>query len=483
MGGPAEQPVLTDAACVCPRPLGEDDIMFRPRRSIVANRTSSSGFTLVELLVVIAIIGLLIALLLPAVQAAREAARRNQCGNNLKQQALACLNHESAKKFLPTGGWGNNWIGDPDAGLGQDQPGSWAYSIMFFMEAQAWIQQTSGLPFATGTPAAPGKFLQGATVMGAGANPALNQNAIQPMFYCPSRRPAALYGGMAVTANGESPPKNAQPLTAPYLTAKTDYAGNGGTVGFNENAQRNGNDGDLPNDADTDNTPLQTTSIQANAAAIPQAKYNWYLTPSPQPPLGGKGRQIGIGINKNQNVTFTGVIWYRSQVSLRQIPDGTSKVYLIGEKYVDQLTALHTDQQFGNGDECSVYHGFSQALIRLASSGGIWLDFNVPVGVTGVGQAVPITQWNYPPMQDSPIYSGLYATGTGSTGQAGGQANALQDYGASFRFGSSHAGGFNMAFCDGSVHSITYEIDYRVHSMLADRGDGQTIDAAQYLGQ
>ena len=64
-------------------------------------RVASRGFTLVELLVVIAIIGILVALLLPAIQAAREAARRTQCTNKMKQLGLAILNYESAKKLLP----------------------------------------------------------------------------------------------------------------------------------------------------------------------------------------------------------------------------------------------------------------------------------------------------------------------------------------------------------------------------------------------
>ena len=94
---------------------------------------SASGFTLVELLVVIAIIGILVALLLPAVQAAREAARRTQCVNNLKQLGTALYNFHDAKGKLPYGSYLDNTLKP----VPRNQRVTWVVQLMPFMEEQS----------------------------------------------------------------------------------------------------------------------------------------------------------------------------------------------------------------------------------------------------------------------------------------------------------------------------------------------------------
>lgn len=148
-----------------------------------ARRTG--GFTLVELLVVIAIIGILIALLLPAVQAAREAGRRAQCSNNLKQISLAIIQFETGRGIYPRGGmhpWPEIWT-DPNTGqpvepvrerrwckyddpVRRETGVGWAFQILPYMEQS----QLYTYPDPKNIPLRP-----------------------VPYYYCPSRRGGAQY--------------------------------------------------------------------------------------------------------------------------------------------------------------------------------------------------------------------------------------------------------------------------------------------------
>ena len=111
----------------------------------IATFRRQRGFTLIELLVVIAIIGVLIALLLPAVQAAREAARRSQCTNNLKQLGLAVHNYIDRNQVLPASSYGNE-------GPGTELLCSWVASILPGLEQQP-LFNSMNLSFSGNQPA------------------------------------------------------------------------------------------------------------------------------------------------------------------------------------------------------------------------------------------------------------------------------------------------------------------------------------------
>jgi prepilin-type processing-associated H-X9-DG protein len=162
----------------------------------------SAGVTVVELLVAIGIVALLAALLFPAVQAAREAARKTSCANNVRQLALGFALHEESQRFLPTGGWGWQWYGDPDRGFGELQPGGWPFGLLPFLEQKSL------------------------RALGKGAAPPLKRAegrklAEMPLelFYCPTRRRAEAYPFQSSDFINIDRPDN---------TARSDYAANAG---------------------------------------------------------------------------------------------------------------------------------------------------------------------------------------------------------------------------------------------------------------
>jgi prepilin-type N-terminal cleavage/methylation domain-containing protein len=195
-------------------------------RSATARPTA---FTLVELLVVVAIIGVLIGLLLPAVQAARESARRMTCINNLKQMGLAAHSYESTQKHFPSGGWAFQWMADPDAGLGPQQPGSWAFQILPLMEQEPTFMLGSDGLAPTTVP-----FQRRNTAAQTSAAAQREATSVSA-FFCPTRRGVGAYprnGGPGAFHNAA--------LADP--TAGIDYMANAGSSG-NQNGKCYGSQG------------------------------------------------------------------------------------------------------------------------------------------------------------------------------------------------------------------------------------------------
>lgn len=327
-----------------------------------------SGFTLVELLVIMAVLTLLVALLLPAIQSTREAARRGQCQNNVRQIALALiLFHDTNGKF-PPGGWGHEWVGDPDQGVGQRQPGGWIYNILPYIEERDLHDLGTGLT-------------------GAAATEFYSRRMQTPiaLLLCPSRRTCAVWP-IGPTYTWVRKPK---PYGDVALVARADYAINGGT-----------------------STLLNYTGPDSLAQGNDPEFWN------KQAPSANR---------------FNGISHLRTSATMKSIIDGTGNTYLLGEKY---LEPANYETGLSPGDNESLYAGYCSDLHRF----------------TGMIENLKFSLSPYlAPSSDQSVPD-----------------NSMP---ASARFGSAHPAGFNMAFCDGSVRFIPFDVDAAVHLRSGHRSD------------
>lgn len=379
------------------------------------------AFTLVELLVVIAIIGVLVALLLPAVQAARESARRAQCKNNLKQIGLGFMMHEDTQGFLPSGGWSAWVVGDPERGFGKGQPGGWAYQILPYVEQKAVYD----LPADGDADRITTTQREGAVQM---------QATPIDIYNCPSRRTAKTY---QFTLNGGWNPRNSGPIE---WIAKSDYAANAGDA-FYQLDNPSDPKGGMNFYFETDICGHTAGQFELHLAPYPATtRYPLNLTKGYSPAYCWPGEAGQTGIN------FLG-----SEIKLSQITDGLSNTVMVGEKFLnpdEYEDPTVYEGEAGGGDEHSMFQGFDWD-INAWGGGGVTLS------------GAKSDRWR--PALDSPSET---ITLNGKT------------RGLTGNFGSAHPGGLHAVLCDGSVRTINYDIDLRTFGYLCNRFDGQIVDGA-----
>lgn len=400
----------------------------------------SRGFTLIELLVVIAIIAVLISLLLPAVQQAREAARRTQCKNNLKQLGLALFNYESSFSTLPPG-----WI-QPNLTLGQPFASNyWGWNTMilpFMDQANIYNQIQGGYPvgsstivmesFSTG-------FAGGTGSSGADSNSPATLDAtclgpegtVIPSVLCPS-----------------------DSLVAPLVTEQR--GGTGSTAKFNV---------------------LGARSSYAGVYGVDPLTYG-YTCPGGSP-LGML--QDGVGAATNVNNSTMGAFSGNNVSRLRDFSDGLSNCMLVGER---------------GSFEVPFTSGGKQAVLTLWAGARTETGGSIRETALGIAECVGTCAAKlnaayygcyFPGATNFVNTSGQlvgptagYGTsalgwGTSANGTDPAQNSAISMIAMWSGFSSYHPGGANILMGDGTVRFFSETMNYNTYINLGLKADGQVI--------
>jgi prepilin-type N-terminal cleavage/methylation domain-containing protein len=394
-----------------------------------------SGFSLVELLVAITIITAIGAVLLPALQSAREAARLTSCRNNMSQLSKGMIQHETFHGYFPSGGWSPQWLGVADRQGDSSQPGGWAFGVLPYIEELSTRNLVAKIP-AGGESAAYTKLL----------------TASLPTFTCSSRR-----GSRSLPLSNTSFQGGAVTLSR---ASRSDYAVNGGSGG----SAAAGFEGLCPR------LSAYASAISAASKKSGSKKVTICHAP-PGNPTKGNTLNISVsGLNGHQNHAGDklgacdscddpvdtilsspasleeGDTWRRmslaekltnlsdmgipdviqdgmggrmTRLQAASVYDGLSNTYLIGEKYVASNTYGSGADQ---GDSAPMMAGYS-------SNNSRW----------GIAR----------PARDARGVSNPRA------------------------FGSGHVGGWNAAYADGMVRTVSFDIDPTLHVQLSSRNDGK----------
>lgn len=371
------------------------------------------AFTLIELLVVIAIIAVLIALLLPAVQQAREAARRTQCKNNLKQIGLALHNYHDSYNTFPPG-----LICDPNrtalTSYGNNQWGWAAFLLPMIDQGTVYNQINFSMGFAGGLTAAGAEQAEGiGSVHGV-------ELTILPAFKCPSERglPITYYRGNGSSGNGSG---------TRALGGASSYCGVNGGI------------------------------LAKNTGTIVAPTYTDFSTPA-DIPLTAQGGTFGVN----------------SKIGLRNMTDGSSNSVVVGEKRYKELSSRRVGLKAmwagvrgmdpSNATQFANSYPLALGTTLVPMNGLPYVSVGGGVGETPYPGYVLATAVNGigPAVNTASFYE--------QSGSGKGTPEPLW-----MGFGSDHAGGCHFLLGDGSVKFISMNIDKVNYANLATVSDGKII--------